>query len=321
MANIVLPFPTFAYGTTIDQTQVNANNAAILAQVNGNIDNTNISASAGIAISKINLSAGGAALNKSTTGVQTWGTGLTTDTQPQVTMVTDGGLQFGPGGVTTVDVRLKRSAANTLQLAKQDGTTGATLDMHSSNIIALTSVGLINTNTATITPAAMGAARAITFLDPGAAANLACLDSTVVNHDLCVFNGSRIVRLAPGTAGSIPVSNGTSWVGVSPFVSTAQTITTAGTLTLPHGLGYVPTEVWFSLTNVTNEGGYTTGQVVFQGGVTTGTTGQGFSCIVDATNLTIRFGSATPVFSVPHATTGATTALTNADWTVTFMAR
>jgi hypothetical protein len=319
MATIVLPYPTFVFDTTIDQNQMNANNAAILAQVNGNLDNTNISASANIAISKINLSAGGAAFNKSTTGVTTWASGLTTDTQPQIAMTTDKGLRFGPGGVTTVDVELIRSAAKTLQL--NDTASGAaTLDMNGSNMIALSALALKNTNSATITPASLGADRAIAFPDPGGAASLFCGNSALANHSALTFDGSIIQGIAPGTSGNKLTSNGTDWISVAPYQSTAQTISTAGALTLTHGLGYTPLNVWFALVNVTGEAGYTTGQIVYQGGVTTGTTGQGFSCIVDGTHLTIRFGSATSVFSVPHATTGVTTALTNGDWTVTFFA-
>jgi hypothetical protein len=116
MAIIVLPY-TFVPLTTIVAGQVNANNTAILTQVNGNIDNTNIAAAANISLTKLGLSPGGAAFNKTTTGAQTWGSGLTTDTQPRVVMFSDQGLQFGPGGATAPDVKLQRTATNTLRLA------------------------------------------------------------------------------------------------------------------------------------------------------------------------------------------------------------
>ena len=80
MAFITLPYPTFVSRTVIDPAQTNANNAAILAQVNGALDNTNISSSAAIALSKLALAPGAVAFNKTTTGGQTWASGLTTPT-------------------------------------------------------------------------------------------------------------------------------------------------------------------------------------------------------------------------------------------------
>ena len=49
-------------------------------------------------------------------------------------------------------------------------------------------------------------------------------------------------------------------------------------------------------------------------GATYDTTSGGFSCVPDATNINIRFGSATNVFSITHKTTGVLTAITNANW-------
>lgn len=317
MPFITLP-NTFVAQTKAQASQVNANFTAVTAVVNGQIDNSNIAAGAAISISKIDLTAGGAAFNKATTGVTTWASGLTTDTQPRIAMTADVGLRFGAGGVTVVDTEIIRSAAKTLQF--NDTAAGAiTLDLNLGAITALASIALKNTFSATITPAALAANRAVTMIDPGAAVNLVCADSTLVNHDLVKFDGSRFQRIAVGTASKRIVSNGTDWVSTL-FTSADQTITAAGALTLAHSLGYAPTQVWFSLVNVTGEAGYTTGQVVQQGGVTSGTANQGFSAIMDATNLTVRFGSAATTFTVPHATTGAATALTNANWTIRFYA-
>lgn len=317
MPFITLP-NTFVAQTKAQASQVNANFTAVTAVVNGQIDNSNIAAGAAISISKIDLTAGGAAFNKATTGVTTWASGLTTDTQPRIAMTADVGLRFGAGGVTVVDTEIIRSAAKTLQF--NDTAAGAiTLDLNLSAITAAASIALKNTFSATITPAALAANRAVTMIDPGAAVNLICADSTLVNHDLVKFDGSRFQRIAPGTASKRLVSNGTDWASTL-FTSADQTITAAGTLTLPHSLGYAPTQVWYSLVNGTGEAGYTAGQVVQCLGVTSGTANQGAGIIVDATNLTVRFGSAATTFSLPHATTGVTTALTNANWTIRFYA-
>jgi hypothetical protein len=133
MAFITLPFPTFVANTTILPAQVNSNNAAIVTQVNGGLDNTNISSGAAIAVSKLGLSPGGPAINLTTTGGHTWGSGLTTDANPQIVMTADKGLQFGPGGSTAPDVLLIRSAASTLQLNIPGGGTG-TFDMNNGTL-------------------------------------------------------------------------------------------------------------------------------------------------------------------------------------------
>lgn len=135
MATITIPY-VFTPNTTILSTQVNANFSTIQTLVNGQIDNSNISTTANIALSKLGLNPGQAAFNKTTTGNQTWASGLTTDTQPQVAMFSDKGLQFGPGGAVGLDVKLQRSALNTLQLSTPGGG-AALLDMNLGTIFNL----------------------------------------------------------------------------------------------------------------------------------------------------------------------------------------
>ncbi len=320
MSTLTIP-NSFTNGPTqiIDAVKMNANFAAITTVVNGGLDHSNLSSSAAITMSQLSLAPGGAALNKTTSAGITWASALTTDTTAQIQLTSDAGLQWGPGGVTAPDVRLIRSAANTLQIGTATGGTGCTLDMNSGLITNATSIALKNTNAATITPASMAASRAITMLDPLAAANLVCADSTLVNHDLCTFNGARITRLAPGAGGQYVVSNGTNFISSAPYQSAGQTITAAGALTLTHGLGYTPVNVWVALVNGTGEAGYTAGQQVYVAG-SPGAANTGVSIITGATTLTVRFGSAATTFSIPHATTGANTALTNANWTLVVFA-
>jgi hypothetical protein len=149
MSFITLPY-TFTNGTIAQAPQVDSNFTAVTAVVNGSLDNTNLSSSAAIALSKLGLNPGSTAFNQSTSGQNTWTSGLTTDTQPQVAMTTNAGLQFGPGGSTAPDVSLIRTAANTLQLrtpaggaAIEDGN-GGTLQNFAT--ITLASGGVINLN-------------------------------------------------------------------------------------------------------------------------------------------------------------------------------
>lgn len=131
----------------------------------------------------------------------------------------------------------------------------------------------------------------------------------------------------PDVIGNISTSDGKGdWISQAPyFTSSDQTITAAGALTIAHGLGYTPGMVWFQLVCQANDAGYTTGQVVAIGGSQTvsiiAVQNDGFSSIVDATNLTIRYGSDASTFTIPHATTGAATAIDNTKWKCRFFAR
>lgn len=106
------------------------------------------------------------------------------------------------------------------------------------------------------------------------------------------------------------------WYGTRSFDSGQQTITSGGALTLAHGLGVQPDPVDIWLHNVTAEGGYTAGQEVptnpAQSNATPNVEGVGY--IVDATNIKVRFGTATNIFAIPNATTGAPFNVSNANW-------
>lgn len=103
------------------------------------------------------------------------------------------------------------------------------------------------------------------------------------------------------------------------FTSTDQTITAAGALTLAHGLGVIPKHVHAILVCQVNDLNYTAGDLVpFPNGGQG--TSQGYSCVVDATNLNIRFGSQANVFILLNKTTGAGTNITLASWKIRFMA-
>ena len=146
--------------------------------------------------------------------------------------------------------------------------------------------------------------------------------------DLLVFT-TLITRLAVGTNGQVlsadsSTSSGLKWA-TSPFTnsfaSSAQTITSAGALTIAHSLGATPILIVMELVCQTGEAGYTAGDVLI-----TYDTGQdsaanrGVSVVPDATNLNIRFGSQGAVFVVPNKGTGVKTALTNANWQIVFRA-
>jgi hypothetical protein len=99
------------------------------------------------------------------------------------------------------------------------------------------------------------------------------------------------------------------------YLSAEQTITSAGLIILPHGLGVKPKLMQLSLVCKTAEAGYLVGEEVVVSVNQTATAADRHTSIrIDATNITIRFSSTATAFYVANATTGAGAALTNANW-------
>ena len=109
--NINIPY-IFTSGTIIDPSQMNANFSAITAVVNGSIDNSNISASANIALSKLAQTA--QLFIRMATGNNTISSGITGDAQPRITFDSDGKLKFGAGGASATDCTITRTGAAAL---------------------------------------------------------------------------------------------------------------------------------------------------------------------------------------------------------------
>ena len=144
--------------------------------------------------------------------------------------------------------------------------------------------------------------------------------STIDGAATLVLTASQGVRIA---------SDGTNYftqrgVGSSTsaqFTSAAQTITSAGALTLAHGLSFTPYAFDVLLTCTTADAGYSIGNVVNVSTFPDSTNNRGVSIVPDATNLNIRFGTNAAAFNILNKTTGSGSAITNSSWTVTFRAR
>lgn len=103
------------------------------------------------------------------------------------------------------------------------------------------------------------------------------------------------------------------------FISAQQTITTAGLLTLAHGLGVAPKVIMPVLVCTTAESGYSVGNTIpcpYTAVSTSANDNFGASIdFSDPTNILVRYGSAgAGVFLYTHKTTGALVGLTNANW-------
>lgn len=107
----------------------------------------------------------------------------------------------------------------------------------------------------------------------------------------------------------------------SQFVSTQRTITTAGALNIAHGLGAIPKLVTIELVCITDEAGYTAGDIVPIGIMATPAgTERNLAIVTTATSLNVRFATSTSVFVALDFSTGNSVNLTNANWRVVFRA-
>jgi hypothetical protein len=93
-------------------------------------------------------------------------------------------------------------------------------------------------------------------------------------------------------------------------------ITTAGLLSLDHGLGEVPAIIQTQLQCVTAEHGFAVGDVIYLSGPTADGVSayQGPSIKADATTVTVRFSNAASVYFVTRPDNGNSVGLTNANW-------
>lgn len=99
------------------------------------------------------------------------------------------------------------------------------------------------------------------------------------------------------------------------FISSDQTITPAGPLTLPHGLSAIPETLAMRLINQTGEFGYSPGDIVTLQDTGHGAAiNKGVSIITDSTNIVLRFASDTGVFNIINATTGDGEVITDGNW-------
>lgn len=138
------------------------------------------------------------------------------------------------------------------------------------------------------------------------------------------LSGSSVAQTQAGTSTTVAVTPASlkGAVGFSNlFTSTAQTITSAGALTIAHGLPNAPANVALRLNCTTAELGFNAGDVLWhRHGITDTNVSRGVNVRADATNLYIRFGSFENAFAILNDTTGVASSLTNANWTITFLA-
>lgn len=131
--------------------------------------------------------------------------------------------------------------------------------------------------------------------------------------------GATGITLNPGES-CLVVGSATEWKTIGKpqkrFVSSNQAITSAGTLTIAHGLGITPYRVDPFLYCETAEYGFSIGDVITASTseYSRGVAGRGMAITWDSTNIYVRYGNWTQVFEVVRKDTGVSVALTNANW-------
>ena len=199
----------------------------------------------------------------------------------------------------------------TNDLAVTEGGTGA-----SSAAVARTNLGSSATGDAIFIAATSAAARAT--LGSSATGDAIFIAATTAVARTALGSGSTGDALfLSATPAAAQVILGTPFT--KSYLSAAQTVTTAGGLTLAHGLGEIPKLISVTLTCLVAESGYSIGDVLIVNPQVV-SVGQGLTCTIDATNLSIRFSSGASVFAVNHKTSGTVTNTNNTSFSVTFRA-
>jgi hypothetical protein len=114
-----------------------------------------------------------------------------------------------------------------------------------------------------------------------------------------------------------PAKGSSAWPNRFEFISTDQTPTAGGLLTLAHGLGVVPKDVLCWMVCSTAEQNWAVGDPIAMGGSRldfNGVSGAGWVIWADATNVYVRFQATYPLPAIINKTTGALFSPTTANW-------
>jgi hypothetical protein len=154
------------------------------------------------------------------------------------------------------------------------------------------------------------------------AAGVTLVGNMVVNDGSATF---RVRRLNASTVSVTRIESGSSGALISKqYESSAQTITSAGSLTLAHGLGSDPLIIYAYLVCLSADNNYSIGDKVpisIDMNNDQSTTSRGISVVFDSTNLNVRFGAQVgSLFLMLNKNSGARGSATNTKWSIIFRA-
>ncbi len=132
------------------------------------------------------------------------------------------------------------------------------------------------------------------------------------------------VEIAGGGTGATTAAGARANLGIapvlSPYISSAQTITSAGALTLSHGLGAAPNFVTLILVCTSADLGYSPGDQLVYIGLGGDNVDCGISIVRDSSNLYIRYGATGGVFRIINKSNGVIGTAAAGKWQAIFTA-
>jgi hypothetical protein len=146
---------------------------------------------------------------------------------------------------------------------------------------------------------------------PGAANITTAANDTAIFRSLGSGNWQCISYTKASGAAIVATTSAFS----TSFTSSQQTITAAGSLTLAHGLGAIPSLIQCQLVCQSADLNYSTNDVLLIGtGESSDGANYGLSIVPDSTNINVRFASTAGTFWAVNKTTGVRASIANANW-------
>lgn len=210
--------------------------------------------------------------------------------------------------------------------------------LNEAPVVTLASAATVNIGAATANTINISGTVAITAFDTiaaGAVRRLVFEGALTLTHStgsLILPGASNIITAAGDVAEFVSIGGG-SWrcigyqkasgtplgsVFSKEYSSAEQTITSAGLLTISHGLGTTPKLIQGRLVCKVAEAGYSVGDEIIAP-ITydvsdNGANIRGCMVIPDSANIVVKFNSASVVFGAFNKSTGGSANLTNANW-------
>lgn len=157
----------------------------------------------------------------------------------------------------------------------------------------------------------------ITLLPPSAAAGI-----PLVSKGASLDPAYDTVAIAGGGTAATTAAGARTNLGLAPYISSPQAITTSGTLTLAHGFSAAPSFIQLKLICTTIDNGWAVNDTIeVNFGYANGNTSRSAAVYSDSTNVYVLFGNSAPSFQYINKSTRGEADLTNSSWQLIVIAR